>query len=33
LEQAEKDQVKYHAPGKFDAKTGEIIQNRKNIYQ
>ena len=24
LEQAEKDQVKYHAPGKFDAKTGEI---------
>lgn len=26
LEQAEKDQVKYHAPGKFDAKTGEITQ-------
>jgi 1-deoxy-D-xylulose-5-phosphate synthase len=25
LEQAEKDQVKYHAPGKFDAKTGEIL--------
>ena len=25
LEQAVKDQVKYHAPGKFDAKTGEII--------
>lgn len=25
LKQAEKDQVKYHAPGKFDAKTGEII--------
>ena len=25
LEKAEKDQVKYHAPGKFDAKTGEII--------
>ena len=25
LEQAEKDQVKYHAPGKFNAKTGEII--------
>lgn len=24
LELAEKDQVKYHAPGKFDAKTGEI---------
>ncbi|WP_026703931.1 1-deoxy-D-xylulose-5-phosphate synthase [Flavobacterium soli] len=26
LEQAEKDQVKYHAPGKFDKLTGEIIQ-------
>lgn len=25
LEQAEKDQVKYHAPGKFDKVTGEII--------
>jgi len=25
LTQAEKDQVKYHSPGKFDAKTGEII--------
>jgi len=25
LEQAEKDQVKYHAPGKFDKETGEII--------
>lgn len=25
LKQAEKDQVKYHAPGKFDAKTGELI--------
>jgi 1-deoxy-D-xylulose-5-phosphate synthase len=25
LSQAEKDQVKYHSPGKFDAKTGEII--------
>ena len=25
LKQAELDQVKYHAPGKFDAKTGEII--------
>lgn len=24
LAQAEKDQVKYHAPGKFDAKTGEL---------
>lgn len=26
LEQAEKDQVKYHAPGKFDKLTGDIIQ-------
>lgn len=25
LKQAEKDQVKYHAPGKFDALTGELI--------
>ncbi|WP_242130806.1 1-deoxy-D-xylulose-5-phosphate synthase [Aestuariivivens marinum] len=25
LKQAEKDQVKYHAPGKFDSKTGEIF--------
>jgi 1-deoxy-D-xylulose-5-phosphate synthase len=25
LQQAEQDQVKYHAPGKFDALTGEII--------
>lgn len=25
LKQAEENQVKYHAPGKFDAKTGEII--------
>ncbi|OMP31989.1 1-deoxy-D-xylulose-5-phosphate synthase [Mangrovimonas sp. DI 80] len=25
LKQAEKDQVKYHAPGKFDAKTGELF--------
>ncbi|WP_111684829.1 1-deoxy-D-xylulose-5-phosphate synthase [Winogradskyella tangerina] len=25
LKQAENDQVKYHAPGKFDAKTGELI--------
>ncbi len=24
LKQAEKDQVKYHAPGKFDAKTGDL---------
>lgn len=27
LPQAEKDQVTYHSPGKFDAKTGEIFQN------
>ena len=25
LRQAEEDQVKYHAPGKFDAKTGDLI--------
>lgn len=25
LKQAEEDQVKYHAPGKFDAKSGELI--------
>lgn len=25
LKQAEVDQVKYHAPGKFDAKTGDIV--------
>ena len=25
LKQAEEDQVKYHAPGKFDAQTGELI--------
>lgn len=25
LKQAEADQVKYHAPGKFDAKTGDLI--------
>ena len=24
LKQAEKDQIKYHAPGKFDAKTGDL---------
>lgn len=26
LAQAEKDQVKYHAPGKFDANTGELVK-------
>ncbi|MET2986287.1 1-deoxy-D-xylulose-5-phosphate synthase [Aureibaculum conchae] len=25
LQQAEENQVKYHAPGKFDAKTGELV--------
>ena len=28
LKQAEADQVKYHAPGKFDAKTGDIIAKK-----
>ncbi|WP_411894197.1 1-deoxy-D-xylulose-5-phosphate synthase [Winogradskyella sp. A2] len=27
LKQAEQDQVKYHAPGKFNAKTGELVKN------
>jgi 1-deoxy-D-xylulose-5-phosphate synthase len=27
LQQAEEDQVKYHAPGKFDAATGELIKS------
>jgi len=32
LKQAEKDQVKYHAPGKFDATTGDIIaKSNKNL--
>ncbi|PKB16292.1 1-deoxy-D-xylulose-5-phosphate synthase [Flavobacterium sp. 5] len=29
LQQAEEDQVKYHAPGKFDALTGEIIPKQE----
>jgi 1-deoxy-D-xylulose-5-phosphate synthase len=29
LQQAEEDQVKYHAPGKFDAATGEIISKQE----
>ena len=29
LQQAEEDQVKYHAPGKFDASTGEIIPKQE----
>jgi len=28
LKQAEKNQVKYHAPGKFDSKTGELIPHK-----
>lgn len=31
LSQAEKDQVKYHAPGKFDAKTGELAPKNNDI--
>ena len=30
LKQAEKDQVKYHSPGKFDAKTGDLIPSNSN---
>ena len=29
LQKAEEDQVKYHAPGKFDAKTGELIPRER----
>lgn len=29
LKQAEKDQVKYHAPGRFDSKTGDVINTNK----
>ncbi|WP_340154129.1 1-deoxy-D-xylulose-5-phosphate synthase [uncultured Winogradskyella sp.] len=32
LKQAELDQVKYHAPGKFDAKTGELA-SKSNVKQ
>ncbi len=31
LEKAENDQVTYHAPGKFDVKTGEIITNANEV--
>ncbi|KAB1069663.1 1-deoxy-D-xylulose-5-phosphate synthase [Tamlana haliotis] len=31
LRQAEKDQVKYHAPGKFDAKTGDLAVKSTEI--
>ena len=30
LLQAERDQVTYHAPGKFDKTSGELIQNKEN---
>ena len=30
LRQAEKDQVKYHAPGKFNAKTGDILSKNND---
>ena len=33
LQQAEEDQVKYHAPGKFDKITGEIpLKSEENLY-
>jgi len=32
LDQAEKDQVKYHAPGKFNAKTGELVPKSKDVF-
>ena len=32
LRQAEKDQVKYHAPGKFDAETGDIFTKTMRIF-
>ncbi|APY08208.1 1-deoxy-D-xylulose-5-phosphate synthase [Winogradskyella sp. J14-2] len=31
LKQAEANQVKYHAPGKFDAKTGELITKSSTV--
>ncbi|MGJ5641715.1 1-deoxy-D-xylulose-5-phosphate synthase [Formosa sp. S-31] len=31
LKQAEEDQVKYHAPGKFDAKTGDLIVKANTV--
>jgi 1-deoxy-D-xylulose-5-phosphate synthase len=33
LKQAELDQVKYHAPGKFDAETGELYPKSSSIPQ
>jgi 1-deoxy-D-xylulose-5-phosphate synthase len=32
LKQAEADQVKYHAPGKFDSSTGELIAKTASSY-
>ena len=32
LKQAEEDQVKYHAPGKFDSATGELIKKVESEY-
>ena len=32
LQQAEEDQVTYHAPGKFDKISGERIQKEENLY-
>lgn len=32
MQQAEENQVKYHAPGKFDASTGEIhLKSEENL--
>ncbi len=31
LEQAEKDQITYHAPGKFNAQTGELLPKKSKI--
>jgi 1-deoxy-D-xylulose-5-phosphate synthase len=31
LKQAEADQVKYHAPGKFDAKTGDLAEKTNEV--
>jgi len=32
LRQAEEDQVRYHAPGKFDAQTGDILPKETNDF-
>jgi 1-deoxy-D-xylulose-5-phosphate synthase len=32
LRQAEENQVKYHAPGKFDASTGELHPNSQTVF-